>query len=89
MRYRKIPDETVRRLPMYLRALLFLSEQGGKSVSSRDLAEFLAVNAWQIRKDFSYFGDFGTRGVGYNTKTLVKQINKILKLDVVRKANFQ
>ncbi len=86
MRYRKIPDETVRRLPIYLRGLLFLSEQGQQSVSSRNLADFLGVNPWQIRKDFSYFGDFGTRGVGYDIKKLIKQINKILKLDVGHKA---
>ncbi|MHC4387929.1 MAG: redox-sensing transcriptional repressor Rex [Planctomycetota bacterium] len=86
MRYRRIPDETVRRLPIYLRGLLFLADQGRQSVSSKDLADFLGVNSWQIRKDFSYFGDFGTRGVGYKIESLSKQIRKILKLDVVRRA---
>jgi len=86
MRYRKIPDETIWRLPIYLRGLLSLSEQGQQSVSSRNLADFLGINPWQIRKDFSYFGGFGTPGVGYNTEKLIKQINKILKLDVVHKA---
>ena len=86
MRYRKIPDETVRRLPIYLRGLLFLSEQGQQNVSSRNLADLLGVNPWQIRKDFSYFGDFGTPGVGYNVEKLAKQIKKILKLDVGHKA---
>ncbi len=86
MRYHKIPDETIRRLPIYLRGLLFLSEAGQQSVSSRDLADFLGANPPQIRKDFSYFGDFGTRGVGYKVDTLARQIRKILKLDVVHKA---
>ena len=86
MRYHKIPDETVRRLPIYVRGLLSLSEQGQQSVSSRDLAKFLGINPWQIRKDFSYFGGFGTRGVGYDIGKLTKQINKILKLNVVHKA---
>ena len=86
MRYHKIPDETVRRLPIYVRGLLFLSEQGQQSISSRDLADFLGVNPWQIRKDFSYFGDFGTPGVGYNIKKLTRQINKILKLNVTHRA---
>jgi len=86
MRYRKIPDETIRRLPIYLRGLLFLSAQEQQSTSSRNLADFLGVNSWQIRKDFSYFGDFGTRGVGYNVEKLTKQIKKILKLDAVHKA---
>ncbi|MHC4365526.1 MAG: redox-sensing transcriptional repressor Rex [Planctomycetota bacterium] len=85
MRYHKIPDETIRRLPIYLRGLLSSSEQGQANISSRGLADFLGVTPWQIRKDFSYFGDFGTRGVGYDTENLAKQIKKILKLDVVRK----
>jgi len=72
-------------LPVYLRGLLFLAENGRESVSSRNLAELLGVNAWQIRKDFSYFGDFGTRGVGYEIKTLTSQIKKILRLDIGRK----
>jgi len=86
MRYRKIPDETVRRLPIYLRGLLFSAEQGKENISSTDLADFVGVNSWQIRKDFSYFGGFGTRGVGYRIEKLTKQIKKILKLDIVRKA---
>jgi redox-sensing transcriptional repressor len=86
MRYHKIPDETIRRLPIYLRALLFLLEEGQYSVSSQNLADFLGVNAWQIRKDFSFFGAFGTPGVGYNIEKLVKQVKKILKLDTVQKA---
>ncbi len=86
MRYHKIPDETIRRLPVYLRGLLYLSGEGWQNVSSRDLADFLSVNPWQIRKDFSYFGDFGTRGIGYDIKTLVRQIGKILKLDAGHKA---
>jgi len=85
MRYHKIPDETIRRLPTYLRGLLFLSEQGRQDVSSRNLADFLGVNSWQIRKDFSYFGGFGTPGRGYKIEKLAKEINKILKLDVVHK----
>jgi redox-sensing transcriptional repressor len=86
MRYHKIPDETVRRLPIYLRGLLVSAEQGKESISSQDLADFVGVNSWQIRKDFSYFGGFGTPGVGYDIEKLIKQIKKILKLDVVRKA---
>ncbi len=86
MRYRKIPDETIRRLPVYLRGLMLLLEEGQKSVSSQNLAGFLGVNAWQIRKDFSYFGAFGTPGVGYDIERLVKQVKKILKLDIIKKA---
>lgn len=63
-----------------------MSEQGQQSISSRDLADFLSVNSSQIRKDFSYFGGFGTPGVGYNIEKLIKQIKKILRLNVVQKA---
>jgi len=86
MRYRRIPDETVRRLSIYLRGLLFLSRQGRQNASSRNLADFLSVNPAQIRKDFSYFGDFGTRGVGYNVETLIREIKKILRINIVHKA---
>ena len=85
MRYHRIPDETIRRLPIYLRGLLFLLEEGQQNISSRKLADFLGVNSWQIRKDFSYFGGFGTPGVGYKIERVAKQISKILKLDVTQK----
>lgn len=64
---------------------MLLSQQGLRSVSSGKLADFVSVNHWQIRKDFSYFGDFGKRGVGYNIDTLARQIKKILNLDAVHK----
>ena len=86
MKRKKIPDEAVRRLPIYLRGLLSLSQQGHKNISSKRLADFLGVNHCQIRKDFSYFGSFGTPGTGYNIEKLIRQIRKILKLSIVRKA---
>ena len=86
MKYKRIPDETIRRLPVYLRGLMFLHEDGQERISSSKLADFVGVNSWQIRKDFSYFGDFGIRGVGYEIKKLVSEIKGILKLDMVQKA---
>ena len=86
MRYYKVPDETVRRLPVYLRGLFRLNEQAQKYVSSKELADLVKINPWQIRKDFSYFGDFGTRGIGYGITRLIREIKKILKLNVVHKA---
>lgn len=80
MRYHRIPDETVRRLPVYLRGALYLSDQGVENVSSNELATLLGVNPWQVRKDFSYCGDLGTPGVGYNLKGLIRHINKVLRL---------
>ena len=86
MRYRRIPDEAVGRLPMYLRELLLFAEQGLKNVSSQKLGELLHIDSPQIRKDLSYFGAFGTPGVGYDARKLAKQIRSILKLDTTKKA---
>ena len=85
MRYHKIPDEAVRRLPIYLRGLLFLHNQNQQNASSSKLAEVTHFKSPLIRKDFSYFGEFGTPGVGYNIERLVKEIRKILKLNVPHK----
>ena len=86
MRYSRVPDETIRRLPIYLRGLILASGQGRKNISSNNLADYVGVYPWQIRKDFSYFGDFGTRGVGYNVGKLIKEIKRILKLNIGQKA---
>ena len=86
MRYRKIPDEAVRRLPVYLRAALHLSDRGIESTSSQDMADLVGVEPWQIRKDLSYFGDFGVPGVGYNLSSLIKHFKQILQLDTSPKA---
>jgi redox-sensing transcriptional repressor len=86
MRYHKIPDETIRRLPVYLRGALHLSRGGVVSASSKELADLIGVEPWQIRNDFSYVGDFGTRGVGYNLSSLISRVNRILRLDVGHKA---
>jgi len=86
VKYHRIPNETVRRLPIYLRGLVVLSQQGVNNVSSSKLADFVNINAGQIRKDFSFVGDFGTRGVGYDIDWLTKQIKKILRLDAEHRA---
>lgn len=86
MRYHRIPDETVRRLPVYLRGLMVSADQGHEHISSQALADFVGVDAWQIRKDLSYFGDFGTPGVGYNIEKLARGIKKTLRLDTIRRA---
>lgn len=86
MKYRRIPEETIRRMPRYLRAFSTLGGQGQEFLSSRQLADYLHLNPPQIRKDLSYFGDFGTRGVGYPVSQTAQQIRKILKLDVAQKA---
>jgi redox-sensing transcriptional repressor len=85
MRYRKIPDETVRRLPVYLRGALHLSQGGVESTSSKELADLVGIEPWQIRKDFSHFGDFGTPGVGYDLGVLINHVNRILRLQAGHK----
>jgi redox-sensing transcriptional repressor len=62
------------------------ADHGREHISSQALADFVGVQSWQIRKDFSYFGDFGTRGVGYHIEKLAREIKRILRLDVIRKA---
>jgi len=83
MRYHKIPDETVRRLAIYLRGLNLLSQQGKRTISSSELARLMHVKSAQIRKDFSYFGAFGTPGVGYSIRTLIKRVSEILRINTV------
>jgi redox-sensing transcriptional repressor len=77
---RRIPDATVARLPVYLRSLLEVSEAGTTTVSSERLAEMAGVNAAKVRKDLSYLGSYGTRGVGYDVEFLVYQIRRELGL---------
>jgi redox-sensing transcriptional repressor len=86
MQHKKISDETVGRLPLYLRSLLLLKEGGERRVSSRGLADRLHLNPAIIRKDLSLFGDFGTPGVGYYIDTLIDRLRTILKLHKLRKA---
>jgi len=86
MKYHKIPDETIRRMPMYLRALSLLEQDACQTISSRQLAQQLHLNPPQIRKDLSYFGAFGKRGIGYPVQSTVQQIRKILKLDGTQSA---
>jgi redox-sensing transcriptional repressor len=71
---RDIPEATVARLPVYLRALTTLSEQGTGTCSSEDLAAAAGVNSAKLRKDLSYLGSYGTRGVGYDVDYLRYQI---------------
>jgi len=76
-----VPAVTVPRLALYLRKLRELRARGVERVSSKDLAAMIELNAAQIRKDFSYFGEFGTRGVGYGVQRLIDEISHCLGLD--------
>ncbi len=71
---RGIPEATVARLPVYLRALVGLAERGIRTCSSEELAGAAGVNSSKLRKDLSYLGSYGTRGVGYDVEYLRYQI---------------
>jgi redox-sensing transcriptional repressor len=76
---KRIPDATVARLPIYLRSLLELSADT-LTVSSEQLADSAGVNAAKVRKDLSYLGSYGTRGVGYDVEYLQNQMRRALGL---------
>jgi len=71
---RDIPEATVARLPVYLRALTALADDGTATCSSEELAASTGVNSAKLRKDLSYLGSYGTRGVGYDVAYLRYQI---------------
>jgi redox-sensing transcriptional repressor len=77
---RRIPEATVARLPVYLRILFELAEKRIANVSSERLAELAGVNAAKVRKDLSYLGSYGTRGVGYEVDFLTHQMSRELGL---------
>lgn len=74
------PDVVIRRLPLYARSLRYLLQEGVHSVSSQELGERINVTAAQIRKDLSYFGEFGKQGIGYDVEKLLNHIEGILGL---------
>lgn len=80
MTSRQIPHASVARLPVYLRALVDMAEVGQHTVSSEALAAAAGVNSAKIRKDLSYLGSYGTRGVGYDVEYLIHQISRELGL---------
>lgn len=77
-----IPDIVIGRLPIYLRALVYMDEEGDKvTTSSQELGSRLGISSAQIRKDLSHFGEFGKQGTGYHIKYLIEQLRQILHLD--------
>lgn len=78
---RKIAESTVRRLSLYLRFLEEFETQGAMTVSSEALAARGGTTSAQVRKDLSFFGSFGKRGLGYDVHELRLRLRKILGLD--------
>ena len=81
LRIDKIPRATIQRLAVYLQTLERISRDGVDLISSEMLAKACDVNASQIRKDLTYFGEFGVRGVGYNIPALIRSIKEALGVD--------
>lgn len=75
-----VPAIVIGRLPLYLRALTQLSSEGRRVTSSQELSEKLGFSSAQIRKDLSYFGEFGKQGTGYEIEYLEKSLREILKV---------
>ncbi|MBN2120585.1 MAG: redox-sensing transcriptional repressor Rex [Candidatus Omnitrophica bacterium] len=79
---KRIPQDTILRLSSYLMALFNISGEMHE-ISSYRLAKILGINPNQLRKDLSYFGKFGRRGVGYKVEDLIYSLKKILGLDKI------
>nr|WP_246247571.1 redox-sensing transcriptional repressor Rex [Piscibacillus halophilus] len=79
----KIPQATVKRLPLYYRHLNLLHNQGKTRISSRELSELIKVDSATIRKDFSYFGELGRKGYGYDIAHLIQFFRKLLDQDEI------
>ena len=77
----KIPDIIIGRLPIYLRALQRMADNGMKTTSSQELGEHVGISAAQIRKDISQFGEFGKQGTGYSIPYLLDKLREILQID--------
>ncbi|MBS4750201.1 redox-sensing transcriptional repressor Rex [Granulicatella sp. zg-ZJ] len=77
----KIPNATVKRLPLYHRYLQLLLDSGKTRISSAELSEIIKVDSATIRRDFSHFGELGKRGYGYDVEALLAFFNKTLNQD--------
>ncbi len=75
------PATTIERLPLYYRCLQNLEGRGIQVISSKQLGDSLGIPSTQVRKDLSYYGEFGKRGVGYEVLELMKNLEKILGLN--------
>jgi len=80
----RVPEATVARLATYLRVLGLLGDRSIVTVSSEELATLAGVNSAKLRKDLSYLGSYGIRGVGYDVATLTDEISRTLGLTVHR-----
>jgi redox-sensing transcriptional repressor len=82
----QIPEATIQRLPAYLRCLLQFQEDRRPVVNSVDIASICGTNAAQVRKDLSYLGELGTRGIGYDVEALIAHMSRVLGITERRRA---
>jgi redox-sensing transcriptional repressor len=75
---RRIPAATVARLPLYLQVLITAAEEDARTLSSTDLATAAGLTSAMVRKDLSFLGSYGTRGVGYEVAELTTEISSVL-----------
>ncbi|MBA1434372.1 redox-sensing transcriptional repressor Rex [Bombilactobacillus bombi] len=81
MKQYKIPNATIKRLPLYHRYFQFLKDSDKQKISSTELAEAVQVDSATIRRDFSYFGSLGKRGYGYEVEPMLEFFKKLLNQD--------
>lgn len=85
MDHDSVPQMTINRLPLYLRCLLRAQESRMPVINSLGIAEMAGTNAAQVRKDLSYLGELGTRGIGYDVDSLIAHISRWLGLTADRR----
>jgi len=82
----QVPETTIQRLPVYLRCLLQAQQDRMPVISSVEIAEMAGTNAAQVRKDLSYLGELGTRGIGYDVEALISHVSRSLGITELRRA---
>lgn len=80
MNHQGVPQTTINRLPIYLRCLIQAQQMHMPVINSLGIAEMAGTNAAQVRKDLSYLGELGTRGIGYDVDSLIAHISRWLGL---------
>ena len=75
-----VPEVVILRLPLYIRALSQMSEEGQNVISSKTVGNRLQITRAQIRKDLSYFGRFGKQGRGYKVDSLIEELTNIMEM---------
>ena len=78
---RSAPEPTIARIALYLRCLRRALCEGAVTLSSADIEKLTGISSGQVRKDLSYFGEFGKPGLGYGVEPLIERLSGIMRLD--------